>query len=98
MTPGIVSPFSQVECPICRKLIDLDPDRDSLAHHIRQKHRNEPLAQIAKVMYQALGQSVPENLDRVDFDEMASLLANTAKDVANKLGLDEYRKRLKLTR
>ena len=39
---------------------------------------------VAKALYMALGQGIPDNLESRDFDEMVTVVANIAKDKAIK--------------
>lgn len=90
--PGIYTPFTKVKCPICTEVIDCGIDRDSLARHIRDGHKDVPLVPIARSLYLSLNQIIPSNLERVEFDEMATVVANICKDAANKKGLNDRRK------
>jgi len=90
--PKIPTPFTKVKCPICLKLLELSTNRDLLAEHIRAEHRNVPLIPIARSLYHTLNQSVPDNLETIDFDNAATVLANICQDVANKRGLNRLRR------
>ena len=83
-TAKVWSPFNKVRCSICQQLIDLIPNRDALAEYIRRRHRDVALVPVAKALYMALGQGIPDNLESRDFDEMVTVVANIAKDKAIK--------------
>jgi hypothetical protein len=95
MSPKVFSPFNQVECPVCRSKIDLSTDKDRLYQHIKDNHKNEPLASITESIYRALNQSIPDNLYAVPFDDLARALSNACRDATNKQGLKELRKQLR---
>ena len=89
MTPMIYPPASwKPECPVCQQSFN----RDKLAQHIRQEHRKVPLVPLAKALYTALGQGIPHNLDSIEFDELAEVVANICKDAKNKQELKKLRR------
>lgn len=90
--PKIPTPFTKVKCPICLKSLDLSTNRDLLAGHIRAEHRNVPLIPIVRSLYQTLNLSVPDNLETIDFDNAAAVLAHICQYVANKRGSNRLRR------
>jgi len=87
--------FTKAECPICLKLLDLSTNQDLLAWHIRADHRDVSLIPIIRSLHQAHNKGLPDGLEIINFDDAATMLANTCLDIANKRGQNRLRRQLK---
>lgn len=86
MSPKIFSPIKQVECPICKSMIDLSSVRNQLYQHIKDSHKDEPLVSIAESKYKELNLSIPMNLKTLSFDDLARALSDVCKYSTRKKG------------
>jgi hypothetical protein len=87
--------FTMVDCPVCGEQIDCRVDTASLINHINEKHPEAPIKRLIQSLHQELNLSMPDNIDKVDDEELKELLANMCLYKATRSGLEELRRKIR---
>jgi hypothetical protein len=90
----LLTPFTEVACPVCGSQIDCRADKTALVRHIGNKHPTASTRQLVGALFHELNLSVPRNIDEVTGEELNELLANLCLYKATKLGLKELRRKI----
>jgi hypothetical protein len=89
---GIMTPFTEVVCPVCGIRIGCRADKSVLVGHIRKEHPSASAKNLIKILLQELKLSIPYNIGEVSNEELYEFLANMCQYKATKEGLDEWRR------
>jgi hypothetical protein len=91
----LLSPFTEVTCPICGSQIDCKPDKAALVRHIKNKHPTASVRELVGVLFHELNLSMPQNIDKISGKELDELLTDLCLYKATKLGQKKLRRKIR---
>lgn len=85
--PGIITPFTKVECPVCGVLLDRRLNENSIAQHLQSQHPDKPRKAILEALFRELKLGIPDNIDEVSTEELDAVIEGICQYKASKKGL-----------
>ena len=83
----VPTPFTEVACPVCDVKIDCGVEKSYFLIHINEKHPKASKLKLVQDLFRELNLGVPDNIDKINLDQMDELLVNMCKYKAIREGL-----------